>query len=98
MATTLKLQLHGSLRGILLALLLAVCLSPASAQESVTGTLAGDSVYATVNGVTFHFFVHGSDSLTVDNAYGYTDTLDIPGYVTVGETTYKPEFGIRNML
>lgn len=89
MATTLKLQLHGRLRGILLALLLAVCLSPASAQESVTGTLAGDSVYATVNGVTFHFFVHGHDSLTVDNAYGYTDTLDIPGYVNVGETTYK---------
>lgn len=89
MATTLKLQLHGRLRGILLALLLAVCLSPASAQESVTGTLDGDSVYATVNGVTFHFFVHGSDSLTVDNAYGYTDTLDIPGYVNVGETLYK---------
>lgn len=89
MATTLKLQLHGRLRGILLALLLAVCLSPASAQESVMGTLAGDSVYATVNGVTFHFFVHGHDSLTVDNAYGYTDTLDIPGYVNVGETTYQ---------
>lgn len=89
MATTLKLQLHGRLRGILLVLLLAVSLSPASAQESVTGTLSGDSIYATVNGVTFHFFVHGSDSLTVDNAYGYTDTLDIPGYVNVGETLYK---------
>lgn len=89
MATTLNQQHHGRLRGILLALLLVVCLSPASAQESVSGTLSGDSVYATVNGVTFHFYVHGSDSLTVDNAYGYTDTLDIPGYVNVGETTYK---------
>lgn len=89
MTTTLKQQHHGRLRGILLALLLAVCLSSASAQENVTGTLSGDSVYATVNGVTFCFYVHGSDSLTVDNAYGYTDTLDIPGYVNVGETTYK---------
>ena len=89
MTTTLKQQHHGRLRGILLALLLAVCLSSASAQENVTGTLSGDSVYATVNGVTFCFYAHGSDSLTVDNAYGYTDTLDIPGYVNVGETTYK---------
>lgn len=70
-------------------MLLAASLPQAAAQTSVTGTLDGDSVFATVNGVTFHFYNHGHDSLTVDNAYGYTDTLDIPAYVDAGTARYK---------
>lgn len=89
MNTILHNQQLGVLRGFLIALLLALCLPPASAQDSVAGTMEGDSVFATVKGVTLHFYNHGHDSLTIDNVYGTADTLDIPAYVTVGDSTYK---------
>lgn len=68
MNTILHCHHLGALRGFLVSLLLALCLPSASAQETVTGSMKGDSIFVTVKGVKFYFYNHGHDSLTIDNA------------------------------
>lgn len=89
MNTILRNQLFTTLRGILTALLPALCLPPAAAQDTVSGTMKGDSVFATFKGVKFYFYNHSGDMLTIDKVVGTTDTLDIPAYVTVGDNVFQ---------
>ena len=89
MNTILHHHHYGMLQGLLVTLLLALCLPPAAAQDTVSGTMKGDSVFATVKGVKFYFYNHSVDMLTIDKVVGTGDTLDIPAYVAVGDTVFQ---------